>query len=58
MRFMSLAVMLLQFVFASVTVAQQSTGDIDTFDAVKEKVISVIVAGWDSYSICEHVDPS
>ena len=58
MRVLSLAVILLQLIFASIAVAQQSTGDNYSFDAVKEKIISVIVAGWDSYSICEHVDRS
>ena len=56
MRAMSLALIVLQLNFASIAVAQQYTGDNNLFDAVKEKIISAIVAGVDSYSICEHVD--
>lgn len=48
----------LQFIFASVAVAQQSASDNHSFEAIKDKVISAIVAGSDSYSICEHVDRS
>jgi hypothetical protein len=58
MRVLSFAVVLLQLIIASIAVAQQSTGDNYSFDAIKEKIVSVIVAEWDSYSICEHVERS
>jgi len=55
---LTLILLLLQLSFASIAVAQQSAGDNDSFDAVKDKIISLIVAGQDSFSICEHVDRS
>ncbi|MDD1621529.1 MAG: hypothetical protein LUQ11_08600 [Methylococcaceae bacterium] len=48
----------LQLSFAA-TAAEQQPATVDySLDAVKQKVISVIVAGWDAYSICEQVDRS
>jgi len=58
MRVLSLSVILLQLTFASNVLALQPTSNNYSFDTVKEKIISVIVAGWDSYSICEQVDRS
>jgi hypothetical protein len=49
---------LLQLIIATIAAAQESTSDNHSFETVKDKVISAIVAGSDSYSICEHVDRS
>lgn len=58
MKVLRIGFILLQLIFATIAVAQQSTSDNHSFEAVKDKVISAIIAGSDSYSICEHVDRS
>ena len=58
MKVLRIGFILLQLILAPTAVAQQSTSDDYSFEAVKDKVISAIVAGSDSYSICEHVDRS
>lgn len=58
MRALGLAVVLLQSLLGSVAVAQQLAAADSSFDAIKDRILSAIVAGWDSYSICEYVDRS
>lgn len=60
MKGLSLTIFPWLLLFASTAFAQQlvADGKSITFDAVKEHIISALVADWDSYSICEHVDRS
>lgn len=58
MRFLRLAILVSQLFFAASAVAQQPAADDNALEAVKEKIISVIAAGWDAYSICEQIDHS
>lgn len=56
MKALGLALIFLQLNFVPVAVAQEPATDRKLLDVVKEKIVSAIVAGADSYSVCEHVD--
>jgi hypothetical protein len=58
MRILSFAFILLTLTSVSCAVAQQPAGNEFSFEAVTEEFVSIVTAGWDSYSICEYIDRS